>query len=539
MFRSIKWRLVTSYVLLTLLTVSVLGGITYTLVRQYIISQEDTFLTTYAEVIANRAQEYISPDIEYEHLRDLANTVSFLGNFRVIIHDNNHEIIIDTGSPPSLDTFPWIIQEMRSINRVDQDPSVISIPDAFDMDSFRFLDISPSYIETLLEQIQAQYLRRNTQPWGKKLFFEDLSNSTFGTPMDRSKRTLSLPIGEMEIPYGYVQILEGPDFGSQTLETTKYAFLIAAGSSVLISGLLGLFISKRLTSPIIQLSEITEQMSTGDLSVRSPTFGKDEIGLLAQRFNQMAGRLEESFSALSSERDTLRRFISDASHELRTPITAMKNFIELLQGKASKDPQVHDEFLLKSQEQLARMEWITQNLLDLSRLEAGLLALNVEKKNLDEFLTSITSTFQAQAEKKDIQFLVAKPDRNVRLLADQKLLEIALLNLLDNALKFTSAGGKIKISASEDEKQLRFTVQDTGIGIDAEDLPHIFERFYRGKSVTTEGSGLGLAMVESIVKAHGGEITVDSEPGIGSTFSIVLPRSIEATVPNLNEPRQE
>jgi signal transduction histidine kinase len=499
------------------------------LVRQYINSQEDEFLAAYAQVISNHAVDYISPEIEYEQLYELVNTISILGNFRVMIHDSNHELIIDSGSPPQVDNFPWIIQELRVQSDPEQNPFVITIPDTLDLSSSRIREIPPGYIEALLEQIQTQYLRRANQPLGRQIFLRDVSNSILGLPIDRSRRTLSLPIGESDIPNGYVQVLEGPDFGAETLETTKRVFLIVAGCSVLLSGIIGLFISRRLTSPIVQLTDIAGQMSTGDLSVRSPVFGKDEIGQLAQRFNQMAERLEESFTILSGERDTLRRFISDASHELRTPITAMKNFIELLQGKAIKDTEARNEFLSKSQIQLDRMEWITQNLLDLSRLEAGLLALNLEQRSVKDILASITASFKSRADKEDIKFLIGEPDLSFDVLADQSLLEIALFNLLDNALKFTSKGGKIKITAGDDEDQISFSVQDTGTGIKEDDLPHIFERFYRGKSVTAEGSGLGLAMVESVVKAHGGQINVETEPDIGSTFSIILPKSIETS----------
>jgi signal transduction histidine kinase len=281
--------------------------------------------------------------------------------------------------------------------------------------------------------------------------------------------------------------------------------------------------------------EIASQMSSGDLSVRAPSFGKDEIGQLARRFNQMAQRLEESFNALASESNTLRRFITDASHELRTPITALKNFNELLMGKAAGDPQAQEEFLIQSQNQIERLEWITQNLLNLSRLEAGLTPLKLEKVEVKEILESVASTFQVQAEKKEIQILMEPDQPTFDVWADPSLLEIALNNLLENALKYTQQGGKIKLGANETEGKAKFYIQDTGIGIDQEDLPHVFEPFYRGKSDSIEGSGLGLAMVESAIKAHGGSVHVESELRMGSTFTIELPSNPEETPQNPTE----
>lgn len=528
MFRSIRWRLVISYVLLTLLTVSVLGAITYTLVQRYIISQEDAFLIANAEAIESQARLLMSPKIQYEDLEELARAISMLGNLRVIIHNDNHEVIVDSGSPPSIDHFLWIRPDVNFRIEPSQGslgPFMMPLLEVIETDVPLLQDTVQDLIDNLPNGIHYEQVQINVRPWGNLIQFKDTENRRSLFTLGHTERTFSIPIGESEDPLGYVKVLEGPDFGAETLERIRHAFLIAAGSSLVLSGIIGLLISKRLTSPIVQLSAIADQMSSGDLSVRSPDFGVDEIGQLSQQFNQMSERLEETFTTLASERDTLRRFITDASHELRTPITALKNFNELLVGSAREDPQAGVEFLSQSQDQIERLEWITQNLLDLSRLEAGLKPLIKEERDVREILGSITSTFITQAEKKNIRFLIDHPDPTFDVYADQSLLEIALTNLLDNAMKYTSEGGKIKLAAHEEEDKIRFQVQDTGTGIDSGDLPHVFERFYRGKSTTIEGSGLGLAMVDSVVKAHGGTVHVESEPGIGSTFTLELPKS--------------
>jgi signal transduction histidine kinase len=227
---------------------------------------------------------------------------------------------------------------------------------------------------------------------------------------------------------------------------------------------------------------------------------------------------------LAAERDALRRFIADASHELRTPITALKSFNSLLLGPASADTGAREEFLKESEVQIERLEQITADLLDLSRLDAGLVTLELGEHDVSELLDSVASDFRARAQIAGIALLVLAPDPPILLVCDRSRLALALTNLLDNALKFTPAGGEIEIGARREPASVALWVRDTGTGIDAGDLPHVFERFYRGRGAQGAGSGLGLAIVHSIVHAHGGQVSVESTPGEGSRFVIRLPQ---------------
>jgi len=266
-------------------------------------------------------------------------------------------------------------------------------------------------------------------------------------------------------------------------------------------------------------------MSDGDLSIRAPVRGRDEIGHLARQFNHMAERLEASFAEVAAERDALRRFIADASHELRTPVTALKNFNDLLLGAAADDASARGEFLAESQTQLERLEWITHNLLDLSRFDAGLVELDRTDHDAGELVEAASSAFSALARGKGIDLLVWSPVPPLQVHCDRTRIEIALSNLLDNAIQFTAAGGQVAIGADQREDLIRLWVRDTGCGIAPEDLPHIFERFYRGHNAPEGGSGLGLAIVQSIAHAHGGQAFVESKPGAGSFFAIELPHA--------------
>jgi signal transduction histidine kinase len=237
----------------------------------------------------------------------------------------------------------------------------------------------------------------------------------------------------------------------------------------------------------------------------------------------MAEQLQTSFSQLQAERDSLRRFISDASHELRTPITALKNFVLLLTGPAGEVPSTRAEFLAESETQIERLEWITRNLLDLSRLDAGLFELELAEHDVRDLLELAAAHFKARAEEKGIELQLVKPDSPLNLVCDQPRLELALGNLLDNAIKFTPPGGKVEIGARLEDDSLSIWVEDNGPGIAPEDLPHVFERFYRGQNAAgTTGSGLGLAIVKSLVEAQGGQISVVSKAGHGTRFTLKL-----------------
>ncbi len=223
---------------------------------------------------------------------------------------------------------------------------------------------------------------------------------------------------------------------------------------------------------------------------------------------------------------TRREFVSNVSHELRTPIASLKAMVETLESGALDEPQVAKDFVRRIHGEIDRLSAMVAELLDLSRLESGQLRLQPVPLDLGPVVDEVTAQLQARAKAKGINVEVALPEGLPRVMGEEDKLRQVLANLLDNALKFTSKGGTVKVLAGERGRSVEVSVSDTGIGIPEEHLPHIFERFYKvDRSRRDGGTGLGLSIVKHIVQAHGGEVWVESREGEGSTFTFTVPRA--------------
>lgn len=503
--------------LLTLLTASMVGALVLSLLNRFANQQEMDNLTANANVAARQAASFIAPRLRQGELQLLAQTSAFLGNSRVRILDRNRNVLADSGTRP--DVFVWVLPPEGARDR----PGPVMLSILLDRSS------APQDNSAIPPGTRYMLVQRNDGPWGRRFVFQaerqDQVPQADALAADepteeRSDRMVSVAITAQNRTVGYVEMSGSPNFGRATLTATARAVLLGALVASLIAGVVALFIGRSLTAPINNLALAANRMSAGDLSARASVTTNDETGQLAQQFNQMADGLQASFAELAAERDTLRRFIADASHELRTPITALSTFNELLRNSAANDTDARSEFLSESQAQIDRLVWITRNLLDLSRLDSGVANLELADHDSGEIIQSSLSAFRQLARERDITLSAALPNPPLILRCDRARMEIALSNLIDNALKFSPAKGSIEIGATAaDGGRIRMWVQDSGPGIDAADLPRIFERFYRGKN-SAHGSGLGLALVKSIVQAHGGKVSVESTPGKGSRFVI-------------------
>ncbi|MGZ6259562.1 MAG: HAMP domain-containing sensor histidine kinase [Candidatus Limnocylindrales bacterium] len=326
-------------------------------------------------------------------------------------------------------------------------------------------------------------------------------------------------------------------FRAQTLRDVAGVLLAAALVALIVAVLASILIAQRLTTPIRRLTRASRALGEGDLTARVPVpagAGSPELGELATSFNRMADRLEESIEVIRRDRDRSRDFLADVSHELRTPIAALRTFNELLQEGAAEDPQTRREFLESSHRQIERLDWLATNLLELSKLDSGLVALDLRPDDLRAAVEAALQQAEPAARRKGVTLAADLPPEPLRLRHDPQRIGQVLSNLIGNSVKFTRRGGHVTVGlvGTPDGAELR--VIDTGVGIPADELPHFFDRFYRGAQANEErgsGSGLGLSIVRSIVEMHGGRVSVESTPGVGTVVTVFLPREVTQSSP--------
>lgn len=321
------------------------------------------------------------------------------------------------------------------------------------------------------------------------------------------------------VPYPlYLRVEEIGHLEAQVLERVKEDYFVRSSSRVLlasvtilglVSVLAGIVASRRLSRPILELVDASGDIAGGNLSRRVRISGNDEIGRLSRSFNSMA-------SGLEAQEKLRRTLLSNAAHELRTPLAIISGELEgMLDGVLPTDrsalQSLHDE--------ARRLTAILDGVDEMSRAEASVLNLHKETFLLKPYLTTIVSRFERTIAEKNAVLILDCPDA-LRINADPDRLSQILINLISNSIKAVSFGGQVVITASSYGEQICLEITDNGCGILEEDLPHIFERFYKGKG---GGLGLGLAIVQELVTAHGGTVSVKSSAASGTSFRVMLP----------------
>ncbi|GAB4416820.1 MAG: ATP-binding protein [Anaerolineales bacterium] len=303
------------------------------------------------------------------------------------------------------------------------------------------------------------------------------------------------------------------NFQQSLSEALTWAAL-AAGTAAL--GL-SLFLSQRVVRPVRAMRQASQRIAAGEYSERVQEHGTDELGQLAHSFNQMAEQLQHT-------EDMRRQLIGDVAHELRTPLTFIKGSIEglldnVLPASTETYQQIHQE--------AERLNRLVSDLQELSRVEAGAYELDLREVRIEDLIEATTKRLAQQFAEKNVRLVVDKKREQPPVRADADRIIQVLTNLLTNALHFTPEAGEVSISISRVDKFLHISVRDSGEGIPAEHLPHVFTRFYRvdkSRSRQAGGSGIGLTIAKHLVEAHGGRIWAESDgPGEGSTFTFTLP----------------
>lgn len=537
MFRTIRWRLAASYAALILLSVTLMGTLALSIVQSYVGREESAYLKANAQQIAELAERFLGPPIRRIALEELASTSAFLGDARVRILDSEGSVVADSGDPGLPDDFLWLIPsgltEVRGEivpDRGESLPIIIPMPSR----SRGVRALRPRELMPLLRDLPLGtsfvFARRVPTPWGRRFVFENMPGyppPARNEPLPaRQLLSTTLPVGAPETPLGWVEMSSPLSLSKQAISPMRTAILFSGIGALLVAGVAGFLIGRTISDPLRSLALTARRMADGDLSARAATRRRDEIGDLARQFNGMAENLEASFRELRAERDSLTRFVADASHELRTPITALATFNELLQGHAADDPSARQEFLRESQGQIGRLQWITTNLLDLSRLDAGIAGLSLGRHAAADLVEVAVAGLRETARKKRVTLEVRDTDPALVVVCDGQRVQIALSNLVSNAVKFVGDEGTVVVEiTTPSERTVAFAVQDNGPGIAEAEQPLIFERFYRGKAAGGDGSGLGLSIARSVARAHGGDVRVQSAPGQGSRFTLEIPRA--------------
>jgi two-component system, OmpR family, sensor kinase len=374
---------------------------------------------------------------------------------------------------------------------------------------------------------------------------------TVDLPANREARDevwrVALETGESA--HGTVELLEeGPDYvyavpvepyggPARTVEAGKsyepaeenirnLALVLAfgIGATFLLSVVGAYVLARAALSPVGAIVKAARRIAGGDLSNRLPVVRpKDEIGNLAATINGMLSRLEGTLAHLEEALDRQRRFAADASHELRTPLTAIHSNAQVLEEWALGDPEIGPENVAAIRRESERMKRLVEGLLELAGGDEG-MELHPEHNDLAEVVEEATQSARAAA---DGKVVIERPasEQSVSAVFDRERLRQAISILLDNAVKYTPEGGRVTVRTMEEDDTVAVGVSDSGVGISEEQLPHVFERFYRADEARSmEGSGLGLAIARQIAEDHGGSIEVRSQLGEGSTFTLRIPR---------------
>lgn len=472
---SIRLRLTLYYVVLLALILAVFGGGLYAIVTFSSLNEVDRTLQTRAAEVENGARTALALQSE-PALSFSRGRVRFL---------------------PPADVFvtPGVYVQ---VNNLDGTPITRS-----DNLGEQTLVLTPTAIDRVV---------KNGESFYTNLTIESAPLRAYVTPL----RFRNQPIGIIEVAQSLAPVYEN---------TQRLATLLVGGIilTLVLASLVGALLARNALAPIDRVTQTARSITrAGDLTRRlDPPKTQDEVGRLAGTFNEMLGRIEELFRSQ-------QRFVSDVSHELRSPLTAIRGNIDLLRRGGADNPDERQQMFAAIDSETERMKRMVDDLLLLARADEG-FKFQTQTVELDTILLDVYRQARVMAGD-GIKVLLGNEDQ-AQVMGDPDRLKQLFLNLMDNAIKYTPNGGEVTLSLERDSEWVRVSVTDTGVGIPPQDMPRIFDRFYRvDKSRTRDGSngkgggtGLGLAIAKWVTEAHGGRIEVWSEVGKGTTFTVWLP----------------
>ena len=479
-FKSIRFKIVIWYMALLALTLSVFSTLVYQTFKKALYDDLDDLLGSKAGGIINSVSTYW----EIKKMEgDLPDTNGFLAIASNWVGEKSKD-------PNLMSIFVRIMDPKGNVLISSKN---IPLIDKLQKDDFESVLKGDESFDTLNSESGA----------GKKMILRAYTKSI----MDDGKVKYIVQVAS---PQGLLNV---------ALDGLKPLLFILLPLTVIVTGLAGAFLAKVTLRPVDHMIDTLKKITAENLKLRIHIPDtKDEIKRLADTFNDMIERLDKSFSSH-------QEFIQDISHELRTPLTILKGELEVTL-KVLRSPEEYEEVLTSSLEEIGKMSRVIEDLLVLARFDNNQVALEIRRVDLGGTLSRVMDDMKILSEQKDIETSLSLQD-NLILDGDEDQLRRLFVNVIDNAIKYTSRKGKIIVTANKDSDNAKVVISDTGIGIPEDELPYIFDRFYQvAKSRrANHGFGLGLSIARSIVESHRGTISAESQPGQGSTFIISLPLS--------------
>ena len=469
--RSLRARLLASFALVIALCLVGGGFVSIWLLRDQQAASAQERIGRLLEPISNRLRQGQVLGWTPERIADDLATFARYFDVRILLVDSDHRVSLDT------DIRHPMVGEI--VEEVEELP----------------VDSGPAYHST------------RARMGGEDLYFfrSTVRRPPPGAParaISAGEQTLIVAVPAADVTAAWARLLP--------------RLLVAGGAAALVATIVAAMLARRITQPILQMTNASEAMARGDYSQRIDVLGDDEVGMLGRAFNQMAQQVDRNTRAT-------RQLIADVSHDLKTPLTSIQGF-----SQAMLDGVLHDEdervrAVEVVHEEAERMRGLIEDLLYLSQIEAGQLPIALETMNVDDLVAAAARRFHYQAETAEVEIRMALDGAPVR--ADERRLEQVLANLMDNAIRYAPAGSEVLLRTVRIPGAVLIEVHNGGTPIPAEDLPHVFDRFYQvARARTRDGhSGLGLAIVRELVQAHGGTVAVQSEQGAGTVFTVRLP----------------
>ncbi len=498
-FRSLKVQMPYSFATISLITTSIIGLVLYFIIWNYYTGLEERYLDANVQGfsdnltrIADTMDIQIDDSLEdYEYVfQGQSQLTAFLIQSRVKVMDNDHEIIADSGSPSE----SWNITIPNPPSSDDRSGDTSSDENQNSPSSF---SLEPSEGQLSGGEKPPPFtFRANPNIFGFQLKedavieYDRRSTVVVETPFYNNNGDI----------LGYIEISESPNYGRSIIINVIRGLLVASLFGITISHAFGFLMSRYLSKPLVDLEKVAIEMKNGNYAIRSTIHDPEELASLSETFNQMAAQIQHNI-------ETLRNFISDAAHEIRTPLTSLHADLNLaLSEKSIKNVK---PMVKRSLEQIGRLDQLTKDLLDLSRLESKNEIVVTEKVNLSNKLMEICEIHASAAEQADIEFQVQISSDPVYINADAHQFQRAVSNLLNNAVKFSQPGGKVTLKMYTESQSAIILIEDEGIGVPLDERDKLFNRFHRGKNTQNyPGSGLGLAISRIIVEKHNGAIGI-------------------------------